>query len=61
MIGVRCVGHGDDLDRPATTAMVRVRALMIDRHPQWRLPEWIERGVGCLCAEHPQQAAGQVS
>jgi glyoxylase-like metal-dependent hydrolase (beta-lactamase superfamily II) len=30
-----------------------VRALMIERHPDWRLPEWIERGVGCLCAERP--------
>ena len=34
------------------TIAQEVRALMIDRHPQWRLPEWIERGVSCLCAEH---------
>ncbi|MEV0064223.1 MBL fold metallo-hydrolase [Nocardia sp. NPDC050718] len=29
-----------------------VRALMIERHPDWAMREWIERGVGCLCAEH---------
>lgn len=29
-----------------------VRALMIARHPGWAGQEWIERGVGCLCAEH---------
>jgi glyoxylase-like metal-dependent hydrolase (beta-lactamase superfamily II) len=40
------------------TIAEEVRALMIDRHPQWRLPEWIERGVGCLCAEHPDGGAG---
>jgi glyoxylase-like metal-dependent hydrolase (beta-lactamase superfamily II) len=39
------------------TIAQEVRALMIDRHPQWRLPEWVERGVGCLCAEHTAQAA----
>jgi glyoxylase-like metal-dependent hydrolase (beta-lactamase superfamily II) len=39
------------------TIAQEVRALMIDRHPQWRLPEWVERGVGCLCAEHTAPAA----
>jgi glyoxylase-like metal-dependent hydrolase (beta-lactamase superfamily II) len=39
------------------TITQEVRALMIERHPQWRLPEWVERGVGCLCAEHTAQAA----
>jgi glyoxylase-like metal-dependent hydrolase (beta-lactamase superfamily II) len=34
------------------TTAAEIRALMIERHPDWRLPEWIERGVGCLCAEH---------
>ncbi|POM23618.1 Metallo-beta-lactamase superfamily protein [Actinomadura rubteroloni] len=29
-----------------------VRALLIERHPEWSGREWIERGVGCLCAEH---------
>jgi glyoxylase-like metal-dependent hydrolase (beta-lactamase superfamily II) len=41
------------------TIAAEVRALMIDRHPQWRLPEWIERGVGCLCAEHAGHAGPQ--
>lgn len=29
-----------------------VGALLIERHPEWEGREWIERGVGCLCAEH---------
>ncbi|MFE6942394.1 MBL fold metallo-hydrolase [Streptomyces chartreusis] len=29
-----------------------VAALLIERHPEWAGQEWIERGVGCLCAEH---------
>jgi hypothetical protein len=29
-----------------------VRALLIERHPEWAGREWIEPGVGCLCAEH---------
>ncbi|KOG85264.1 MBL fold metallo-hydrolase [Streptomyces varsoviensis] len=29
-----------------------VSALMIERHPEWVGREWIEKGVGCLCAEH---------
>jgi glyoxylase-like metal-dependent hydrolase (beta-lactamase superfamily II) len=40
------------------TVVEEVRVLMIERHPEWRLREWIERGVGCLCAEH---AAGEDS
>ncbi|WP_328429288.1 MBL fold metallo-hydrolase [Streptomyces sp. NBC_00443] len=32
--------------------VTEVRALLIDRHPEWTGQEWIERGVGCLCAEH---------
>ena len=34
------------------TVVEEVRALMVERHPEWRMREWIERGVGCLCAEH---------
>jgi glyoxylase-like metal-dependent hydrolase (beta-lactamase superfamily II) len=34
------------------TVADELRALMIERHPEWRGREWIERGVGCLCAEH---------
>ncbi|WP_222723977.1 MBL fold metallo-hydrolase [Streptomyces sp. uw30] len=32
--------------------VAEVRALLIERHPEWAGREWIERGVGCLCAEH---------
>ncbi|MEW2490316.1 hypothetical protein [Streptomyces sp. NPDC048411] len=32
--------------------VAEVRALLIDRHPEWAGQEWIEKGVGCLCAEH---------
>lgn len=34
------------------TVVEEVRALMIERHPDWAGREWIEQGVGCLCAEH---------
>lgn len=37
---------------PVETIAEEVRALMIERHPDWRLPEWIDRGVGCLCSEY---------
>ncbi|MFJ5030319.1 MBL fold metallo-hydrolase [Streptomyces sp. NPDC088560] len=33
--------------------VAEVRALLVERHPEWAGQEWIERGVGCLCAEHP--------
>ncbi|WP_228034078.1 hypothetical protein [Streptomyces spongiae] len=33
------------------TIVEEVRALMIERHPEWAGQEWIDRGVGCLCAE----------
>ncbi|MFI1031054.1 MBL fold metallo-hydrolase [Streptomyces sp. NPDC020951] len=46
--------------RDSTTAedeiVAEVRALLIERHPQWAGREWIERGVGCLCAEHTAEA-----
>ncbi|GAB3162770.1 MBL fold metallo-hydrolase [Amycolatopsis stemonae] len=29
-----------------------VRTLLVERHPEWAGREWIEPGVGCLCAEH---------
>ncbi|MEV6767268.1 MBL fold metallo-hydrolase [Nocardia sp. NPDC051030] len=35
------------------TIAEEVRALMIERHPDWAGQEWIRTGVGCLCAEHP--------
>ena len=34
------------------TIAAEVEALMIERHPEWAGREWIEKGVGCLCAEH---------
>ncbi|MDV7215987.1 MBL fold metallo-hydrolase [Streptomyces prunicolor] len=37
----------------AETIVEEVRALMIERHPEWAERDWIEKGVGCLCAEHP--------
>ncbi|HWD83163.1 MAG TPA: MBL fold metallo-hydrolase [Kribbella sp.] len=42
-----------DSAEPEEAIATEVRALMIERHPDWRLPEWIDRGVGCLCSEHP--------
>ncbi|WP_433192320.1 MBL fold metallo-hydrolase [Nocardia sp. CA-107356] len=35
------------------TIIEEVRALLITRRPGWDGQEWIEKGVGCLCAEHP--------
>ncbi len=34
------------------TIVAEVRAVMIERHPEWAGQEWIEKGVGCFCAEH---------
>jgi len=34
------------------TIVAEVEALMIERHPEWAGQEWIEKGVGCFCAEH---------
>jgi glyoxylase-like metal-dependent hydrolase (beta-lactamase superfamily II) len=31
--------------------VAEVRAVLIDGHPEWAGREWIEPGVGCLCAE----------
>ncbi|GGU23247.1 MBL fold metallo-hydrolase [Lentzea flava] len=31
--------------------VAEVRAVLVERHPEWAGREWIERGVGCLCAE----------
>jgi glyoxylase-like metal-dependent hydrolase (beta-lactamase superfamily II) len=32
--------------------VTEVRALLLERHPEWAGREWIEPGVSCLCAEH---------
>jgi glyoxylase-like metal-dependent hydrolase (beta-lactamase superfamily II) len=34
------------------TTVAEVKALMIERHPEWAGQEWIEKGVGCFCTEH---------
>ena len=34
------------------TIVAEVKALMIERHPEWVGQEWIEKGIGCFCAEH---------
>jgi glyoxylase-like metal-dependent hydrolase (beta-lactamase superfamily II) len=31
--------------------VAEVRAVLVERHPEWAGQEWIEPGVGCLCAE----------
>ena len=35
------------------TIVAEIRALMIERHPEWAGRDWIDKGVGCFCAEHP--------
>ncbi|MFE9745885.1 MBL fold metallo-hydrolase [Saccharothrix saharensis] len=35
------------------TIAEEVEALVVRRHPEWVGREWIGKGVGCLCAEHP--------
>jgi glyoxylase-like metal-dependent hydrolase (beta-lactamase superfamily II) len=42
-----------DSAMPQETIVAEVKALMIQRHPEWAGQDWIEKGVGCLCAEHP--------
>ena len=32
--------------------VAEVRALLIERHPEWAGQEWIAPGVGCLCTEN---------
>lgn len=34
------------------TIIEEVRALMLDRYPDWAAREWIQAGVSCLCSEH---------
>jgi glyoxylase-like metal-dependent hydrolase (beta-lactamase superfamily II) len=35
------------------TIVAEVTAALVERHPDWVGREWIDKGVGCLCAEHP--------
>ena len=37
--------------RDSADVVAEVRAVLVARHPSWTGQEWIERGVGCLCAE----------
>ncbi|WP_103335535.1 MBL fold metallo-hydrolase [Amycolatopsis sp. CA-126428] len=32
--------------------VAEVRAVLVERHPEWAGREWIEPGIGCLCTEH---------
>lgn len=32
--------------------VAEVRAVLVERHPDWAGQEWIERGIGCLCSEY---------
>ena len=41
-----------DAGMSAQAIAAEVRAVMIQRHPDWAQPEWVERGVGCLYCEH---------
>ncbi|OLZ74742.1 MBL fold metallo-hydrolase [Streptomyces sp. IMTB 2501] len=34
------------------TIVEEVRALLIERHPEWEGREWIDPAVACLCGEH---------
>ncbi|MFD9570079.1 MBL fold metallo-hydrolase [Streptomyces sp. NPDC059982] len=36
--------------------VAEVRALLTERHPEWTGQEWIEKGVGCLCAEYAERS-----
>lgn len=40
-----------DSAMPQETIVAEVEALMIERHPEWAGQDWIEKGVGCFCAE----------
>jgi glyoxylase-like metal-dependent hydrolase (beta-lactamase superfamily II) len=35
------------------TIVAEVKALMIERRPEWTGQDWIEKGVDSFCAEHP--------
>lgn len=39
--------------RDSPDVVAEVREVLVARYPEWTGPEWIERGVGCLCAESP--------
>jgi hypothetical protein len=35
------------------TIIEEVKAVMLAKHPNWTGQDWIEKGVSCLCTEHP--------
>ncbi|GAA4225667.1 MBL fold metallo-hydrolase [Actinomadura meridiana] len=35
------------------TIIEEVSALLITQYPTWTAQEWIEKGISCLCSEHP--------
>ncbi|GAB2864176.1 MBL fold metallo-hydrolase [Lentzea nigeriaca] len=37
--------------RDSADVVAEVRAVLVERHPEWAGREWIDLGVGCLCAE----------
>ncbi len=41
-----------DSAMPQETLVAEVTALMIERHPEWAGQDWIDKGIGCFCAEH---------
>ena len=41
-----------DSDLGVDEIAAEVRDVLVGRHPEWAGREWIEPGVGCLCAEH---------
>ncbi|MCR6484524.1 MBL fold metallo-hydrolase [Amycolatopsis sp. OK19-0408] len=45
--------HRRDSGLGVAEIAAQVRAVLVDRHPGWAGREWIEPGVGCLCAERP--------
>ncbi len=45
-----------DSTLPEETIAAEVEALMIERHPDWEGRDWIMKGVGCFCTEHPEHS-----
>jgi hypothetical protein len=43
------------------TIIAEVKALMIERHPERAGQDWIDKGVGCFCAEHARRAGSAAS
>jgi glyoxylase-like metal-dependent hydrolase (beta-lactamase superfamily II) len=37
--------------RDSADVAAEVRAVLVERYPEWTGQEWIERGVACFCAQ----------